>query len=111
MNLFQLTNRNLPGIRGYLERSSIFRRKSAAVAPSADDLVRLIQEALRAGKLRTGDEFPVPGEMARETGASLFDCLEAVGVLLRGGAILQEPDGRLSVAPNEEYTVARLLAD
>lgn len=48
--------------------------------------------------------------MARQTGASLFDCLEAVGILLRGGAIQQKPDGRLYVAPNEEYTAARAPA-
>lgn len=48
--------------------------------------------------------------MARETGATIFDCLEAVGVLLKGGSIQQDSEGRLSVAPNEEYTVVRSLA-
>jgi ApbE superfamily uncharacterized protein (UPF0280 family) len=110
MSFFQITNRSLPGIRGYIRRNPVFRQTSSPVRPSADELVRLTQEALRAGQIKTGDEFPIPGEMARETGATIFDCLEAVGVLLKGGSIQQDSEGRLSVAPNEEYTVVRSLA-
>ena len=76
----------------------MFRPVETQPARTSFELVALANEGFRSGRLRPGDRFPSPDEISKMTGASLFECLEAVTSLLREGSIRQLPSGRLSIA-------------
>lgn len=107
MKNFPIPHPRLPGISSFLKRSPMFKVAPSAPVPKASDLVKAAIEALRNGQYLPGDEFPVPEKISKNTGASLFDSLETVTFLLRAGSIHQDPNGRLLVAANEEYTSSR----
>ena len=93
-----MTNSRLPGIRSFIMRSAMFRSVKPQTANSAAEVISMTHEALRSGKLRVGDAFPVPDELASRTGAKLTDSVEAVAALLKQRVISQQASGRLIVA-------------
>lgn len=97
MNPLMMTNHRLPGIRSFIKRSAMFRPIELRTANSAADIVAMAHEAMQCGKLRAGDAFPVPDELAKRTGARLADSVDAVAALLKECSITQQPSGRLLV--------------
>ena len=76
----------------------MFRPVEKVKARSASELIVLADEAFRSGRLRAGDRFPSPDEIAKLTGATVAESLDAVTSLIKGGSIRQHPSGRLSIS-------------
>ena len=92
-----MTNQRLPGIRSFIRRNAMFRPIELKTANSAADIVAMTHEAIQSGKLRVGDTFPVPDDLAKRTGARLVDSVDAVATLLKERSISQQSSGRLLV--------------
>ena len=75
----------------------MFRPIEMRTANSAADILAMAHEAIQSGKLRAGDAFPVPDDLAKRTGARLADSVDAVAALLKERSISQQPSGRLLV--------------
>ena len=93
-----MTNHRLPGIRSFVRRNAMFRPIEMRTASSAAEIVEMAHEAMQCGKLRAGDAFPVPDELAKHTGSRLADSVDAVATLLQERSIRQQASGRLLVA-------------
>ncbi|MDB4484211.1 hypothetical protein N9044_00315 [bacterium] len=93
-----MTNHRLPGIRSFIRRNAMFRPIEMRTAGSAAEIVAMAHEAMQCGKLRAGDAFPVPDELAKHTGSRLADSVDAVATLLQERSIRQQASGRLLVA-------------
>lgn len=76
----------------------MFRPIEMRTAGSAAEIVAMAHEAMQCGKLRAGDAFPVPDELAKHTGSRLADSVDAVATLLQERSIRQQASGRLLVA-------------
>lgn len=99
MKLFSISNHRLPGISGFLKRNPMFRIRVDKSKPGAKEIVKETLEALRKGNLRSGEQFPTPGQISDLTGAKVTDSLEAVTTLMKSGALRQNSSGRLSISP------------
>jgi DNA-binding FadR family transcriptional regulator len=99
MNSFTTSNYFLPGIRSFIRHNPMFRQIETRTAASSSVIIALADEAFQSGRLQPGDRFPSPDEIAKLTGASVAESLDAVTSLMAAGSIRQLPSGQLSISP------------